>query len=318
MPGRPLRRLRRLYAAKLNPLTVDVQIRPVLLRQLAERYKEHRAVTSLLSPIKHRSAVERFANSKHTFRAVIHHEQYSPFVPNAKAFAAPGVITLLNLPSRLAAEETLDIDDDGVDSYLTTPKRLSELPKAERISVITAWTYMHRVGDSSAIAETLRHLLLPILPSARLLRGIKGRGSPEEAVLHLWRAWKPGIYMPRKPTKALLVAAQRLGGVRGKGIEGLVAAGMSEKGAEKKLADFLRDNTNSKMSREGYSGGVVQSVADWFPICELTNNVVLLPSTDKEPAIRSALNAYAAALNATFPPFYSALMSALVGGVVSL
>ena len=309
------RELLRVEGRRLNPLTVDVQIRPALLRQLTERYKESRAVTSLLSPIKHRSAVERFANSKHNFRVVIHHEGGSPFVPDAKAFAERGVITLLNLPSQLAAEETLDTDDIGGDTYLATPKRLSALPKKERIAVITAWTHMHRLGDSATIAQMLRHLLLPLRVSEKKA----GRASPERAVDYLWRgwrAWKPGIYVPRKPTKVLVAAAQRLGEVREGCVESLVASGMSEKGAENKMGDFLRDNTNSKMSREGYSGGSVQSVADWFAICELTNSSVLLPSTDKKPAIRAALNTYAAAMNVAFPPFYSALMSALVGGVV--
>ena len=311
MAGRPLRRLRNLGLLE-NPLTVDVRIRPAVLAQLADRYKHFRSVSSLLSPIKHKSAVERFANSKHNFRLVIHHERGAPYVNDTKPFATPGQITLLSIPSSLGIEEASDEDDPEV--TLDRPPSLSETPKQARTSVMTGWAYMHRVGDSSLLLDSLRHLLYSLAPWEKK----KGRASPERAVLHIWERRKPNGYLPRRPTKKLIAAGQRLGDAREVAVARLVASGMTNAKAERALDTFIQNNTNSKMSREGYSANPSQSVADWFPICELTNSEVLLPSTDKNRAVRDALNAFARDVNAAFPPFYDTLMASLVGGVITI
>lgn len=311
MAGRPLRRLRNLGLLD-NPLEVDVRIRPALLARLAEQHKHFRSVSSLLSPIKQQSAVERFSTSKHDFRLVIHHEQYFPYVDDCKPFATRGQITLLSLPGALAAEEAADPDDP--EATLVRPRALSEVPKASRMSVMTAWTYMHRVGDSSALLYGLQYLVLPPSPWDRKSR----YNTPEEAVMSFWKVRKTSGYMPRRPTKKLFAAAEKVAGIRETATEALAASGMTKKKAESTLDTFIQNNTNSKMSREGYSNSSPQSLADWFAICEFTNNPVLLPSTDKKPAVRTILNTFARDMNAAFPPFYNALMDAFVGGVIAI
>lgn len=310
MAGRPLRRLRNLGLLD-NPLTVDVRIRPALMAKLADRYKHFRSVSSLLSPIKHKSAIESLSTSKHSFRLVLY-QPHGFYVDDAKPFATPGQITLLSIPSALAMEEAADEEDP--EAILERPRPLSETPKASRTSVMTAWAYLHRIGDSAALLDALRHLLYSLSPWEK--KG--GRASPEAAVQHIWKTRKGAAYLPRRPTKKLIAAAQRLGEARETAIERLVSSGITKSNADRALDIFIQNNTNSKMSREGYSASASQSVADWFPICEMTNNPVLLPSTNKKPAVRAALTAFAGDVNAAFPPFYNALMEAFVGGVIAI
>lgn len=243
-----------------NPMRFDLQYTP----EAVEQYRGSRAVRSILSPALQRKNVERMANTRHNFVVVLR--------PHSATVDLPLFSDAVTLG--LTVREVEGIDKD-------TPKGA----KNNVESLYTAFTYLHRFGDS--MVDNLTGMRM-YQPYAR----ISNLGHDEFYAM----------------TDAHL--------------EALAEAGWapSIKAAYDIYTRLLGESVNSKMVREGYSGGWEQAFADLFPLCELTppSRPLLLPVAQarRRSARRTFNEVIVPDFNVRFRAFYNNLIPSMYGTAV--
>lgn len=154
--------------------------------------------------------------------------------------------------------------------------------KAMAESIYTAFTYLHKLGDA----------LVP------MLFGDEG----DRLLLH--------------PEKRSQKAAHRAFYEMVDEHLGLLKAWADTEDAYLDYLDMLGASVNSKMVRDGYSAGWDQSVADLFPLCELTpwHRPLLLPVSENKFALAEVFNYdILPDFNITFRAFYNDLIPSMYG-----
>lgn len=149
-------------------------------------------------------------------------------------------------------------------------------------SIYTAFTYLHKLGDA--------------------LVGMLFGGEGERLVLHPEkRSQKPAHRAFYAMVDEHLGVLESWGGTEDVYLDYL---------------DMLGASVNSKMVRDGYSGGWDQSVADLFPLCELTpwHRPLLLPVSESRFALAEVFNHdILPDFNITFRAFYNDLIPSMYG-----
>jgi len=207
-----------------------------------------------------------------------------------------------NESDMLGSENAVTLLVDVKEYTELSPLRTRAKRKQEESGIFTAFTYLHRFGD--AILNGVRDAFSSEKMSKDLFLTLLTAGQPDSNLLSEAFARLSACH------SAFVTAKKSVG--RGKA-------------AEKMLLAYVASHVNSKMVREGYSASVGQSMADLFPLCELTpaSRPLFLPFDAARMGIDrpfaasevAACNAYGKQMNVLFREFYNALIPALYGSV---
>jgi hypothetical protein len=272
-----------------NPLTFDNRVEVTPQLRDAIRARKDRVVASVLAPTKHRAIEEATANSPHNFRIVLVHENDWD---GPEEYVHEDAVTLR---FRLGAYYLAPL--------MREPEQKAR-PKSETFGIFTAFTYLHRFGDN----------ILQYLFDA--LMGPRLRLDDFFAIVRGFQLSDPDR-LPKEDRNRLIEAFERLRPCH--------VAFMQNTEREYFLSTYIKTHINSKMVRENYSASIDQSLADLFPLCELTpaSRPLFLPfdaarmGIDRHfvPSEVKACNAYGEQMNVLFREFYNALIPALYGSV---
>ena len=259
-----------------NPMRFVIAYEP----EQAEELKWSRAARSIISPALQRKNVERMANSPHNFVVMLrggYHPVHRGWLAKPPVFA--DAVTLVVSVS-FAAEEDEESSGAG---------------RANRESLYTAFTYLHKFGDA-------------------MVEAILGTGaiSGEDNLLAPRKRFEdndyPMFYEMFDEHMALLEKVYS-----------------NRRNAYNAYTAFLQHAVNSKMVREGYSVNWTQALADLFPLCELTppSRPLLLPVEAEKaglpPRAATVFNeSILPDFNVRFRAFYNDLVPRLYGEVVEV
>lgn len=249
-----------------NPMRFDLQYTP----EAVEKYRGSRAVRSILSPVLQRKSVERMAHTRHTFVVVIRSTAGLAGVADLPLF--PNAVTL-GLTIRDVAQQ----DEDNRQGK----RELNE-------SLYTAFTYLHRFGDT--VTEDI----------------------------NLWSLYRPH---ERRPNPVYM----EFYAMTDAHLEALAEGGWarSPRDAYTIYSRLIGESVNSQMVREGYSQDWTQAFGDLFPLCELTppSRPLLLP-VHAEARRRSARRTFNEVIvpdfNVRFRDFYNNLIPSMYGTAVAI
>ena len=304
--------------SRRNPLTFDnrVPLTPELRESI--RASKARVAASVLSPAKHRAIEEATANSPHNFRVVIKPPQPrrtyddDDFRLNQERLwsdvVRPYAVTLVSTWDERAIRA-----EGEPDPFMSTAK-------ARQGGIFTAFTYLHRLGDSIA-----SWLFLPWVFDKDDLISVVGRGYLPDLNASLEVAAKRAdvarvVDMARDNNALLHRVAEDIKRYDSRG--------------EYLVLRYIETHVNSKMVREGYSSEIGQSLADLFPLCEFTppSRPLFLPFDETRMAmaypesatnwkraysaeVAAACSALGAEMNVRFRALYNTLIPALYGSV---
>jgi hypothetical protein len=277
-----------------NPITFDnrFEVTPEVRESI--RVTKDRAKASILSPAKQRAIEQTTINSPHNFRVVI-----------------GGWRDDLRVPGAL----TLNVARNSLANLVSGDE---ETFKADRTSVFTAFTYLHRFGDRVLLDLSVAYGTRPDdsyfleKDCAYFIRSVLGQSTSVPDV--------------REVARTLAACRTAFAEAR----SALQGQGVTPIGASRTVLRYINTHVNSKMVREGYSSDSTQALADLFPLCELAppsrplflpfderrmERETLDPVPAKQPEI---LTKYGEQMNVRFRAFYNALVPALYGGVVEI
>ncbi len=274
-----------------NPLTFDnrISLTPELRKSI--RAARSRVAASLVSPAKHRAIEEATANSPHNFRVVL-----SPLTGRfsyADVASAERVKNAVTLLFPMSPDDVFEVESAN-----------ERRTKAGRLSILTAFSYLHRLGDTLGDWALLFGVVLARDPLdlEYFHNGLAGIGLSDAEI--------------SVRAKRLLAAARPCEDAFRRHTRG-------EGRRIRALSYYVETHVNSKMVREGYSFDEGQAIADLIPLCELTpaSRPLFLPfdaQRMKKPcsADEAAMcDAWAAEMNVRFRNFYNTLIPALYGSV---
>jgi hypothetical protein len=316
-------------ARRQNPFGFTLD--PEATQIAREEYPRWRSITSLASPIKHRAITEdpRVVRSPHNFHVAV-----------VKSFG--GSISRGEDPYGLDKLVASHIRPDAV-TLVATPHNVAEIgqnlsPKEQDAeSLYTAFTYLHRLGDE------LTGLAAPtpwsVLTEGSVYLGTfyNGKGRRIHTGSNPWQ-----------PPATVVRAQEALGGLWRAFV--LAVGGNLDNPDDVDLLGvdliyaYVTTHVDSKMVREGYGGSSEQSIADLYPLAELTTKPLLRPvdlantqrlaglntrniyynflkclnaaerRTGRSQAeIIDALNTYGVQFNVLWRRFYNTLIPALYG-----
>ena len=273
--------------SRRNPLTIENRI--PLTPELRERVRaaRSRVAASMLSPTKHRAIEAATVNSPHNFRVVLF------------SVASPFQSYDVGLPERTSNAVTL--------MFTLSPDEIFEIEKtirtrSGRLSILTAFTYLHRLGDVMVEEGLLIGVLLAEYPlDLELFYNVLSHAQLPENVI-------------RSKAEQLLAAARPCAAASVRYARG---------GRAPVLDEYIGTHVNSKMVREGYSFDETQAIADLIPLCEFTpaSRPLFLPFDPQRMKKRfsaadaAMCDAWAAEMNVLFRNFYNTLIPALYGSV---
>lgn len=282
--------------SRRNPLTFDnrFEVTPEVRESI--RVDRDRAKASILSPAKQRAIEQATVDSPHNFRVVLGGSRKDAYLA--------GAVTLLVGDRPLLSALSLD----------------SATNKSNRMSLFTAFTYLHRFGDR-------------VLVDLSISYGGKGLYFLEEQVLHLLRnalltAREGEIHLGSPEVMTVARLLQPCRDAYAEANEALQQQGSTPSTAGELVNRYVNTHVNSKMVREGYSVNHSQALADLFPLCELTppSRPLFLPFDAQRMGRETfwkvsaqqteTLTEYGEAMNVRFRAFYNTLVPTLYGGVM--
>ena len=317
-------------ARRQNP--IDFTLDPEAAKIAREEYRRWRSITSLASPIKHKTITEdpRVVGSPHNFHVAV-----------VRSFG--GSVARGAEPYGVAKLVASHIRPDAV-TLVATPHNVADLgknlPPKERDAegLYTAFTYLHRLGDELVGEGDPPNAWGVITEGTVSLGGFyNARGRRIHTSLNPWQ-----------PPADLARAQDALGGLWRAFV---LAVGGNLDSPDQVLfwkLDvlylYVATHADSKMVREGYGGSSEQSIADLFALAELTTKPLVRPvdlaetqrlaKSDRmgmyenflrglqqaaqrtgrsQAEIIDALNTYGVQFNILWRRWYNALIPALYG-----
>ena len=279
-----------------NPLTFDNRV--PLTPQLRERIRttKSRVVASLLSTAKHRAIEQATINSPHNFLIVV----------------SPGTLGVdagkTSLSHADAVTLVVSVGPDA-DAWFSIEAR-PETSRSDRFSVMSAFMYLHRLGDvlleDPFLPLTLIVFAEEPVPFSDVVRFLEDAAGVPKAPL-------------RRRAERMYRAIRNCGEAYQRHTQG-------NKHRQRVVLDYVVTHINSKMVREGYASDELQSLADLIPLCEFTpaSRPLFLPLDPSRMKSRTSsadaamCDAYGEEMNVLFRAFYNAFVPALYGAVFSI